>query len=128
MQKIPSQKDLDTVIKQYKAGKFDIVEKLSISLTKEYPNHPFGWKALGIALKQKGKMSEALVVNKKVLEIDPMDPEGNYNIGNTLKNAFASQQPITETLEPLTISSTVSFMSSTCERGINISTSRPPAL
>ncbi len=85
MQKIPSQKELENVIHQYKAGKFDIVEKLAITLTKEYPHHPFGWKALGITLKQKGKLSEALVVNKKVLEIDPKDPEGNYNIGNTLK-------------------------------------------
>ena len=85
MQKNPSQKEIDAVIQQYKIGKFDNMEKLSLSLTKEYPFHPFGWKALGITLKQKGKLSEALVTNKKVLEIDPKDPEGHYNMGNTLK-------------------------------------------
>ena len=94
MQKIPSQKDLDAIIQQYKLGRFDNVEKLAILLTKEYPDHPFAWKALAVALKQKGKISEALIANKKVLEINPKDPEGNYNLANTLKTLNKSNEAI----------------------------------
>lgn len=85
MKDSPSQNDIDTLLAYFKEGKFNDVEKLAISLTKEHPNHPFGWKALGIAFKSKGEISKSLEVNKKVLEIDPKDPEAHYNIGNTFK-------------------------------------------
>ena len=71
MEENPSQNDLDTLLAYFKEGKFNEVEKLAKSLTKAHPNHPFGWKALGIALKNKGEISRSLEVNKKVLEIDP---------------------------------------------------------
>ena len=60
-------------------------EKKALSFTKKFPNHPFGWKALGIALKNNGKISDSLKASKTVLELSPKDVEAHNNLGNTLQ-------------------------------------------
>ncbi len=72
-------------MEHYKAGRFKKVEKIAISLTKDFPNHSLGWKALAIAFKQNGKISESLSANNKVIEINPNDPEAYFNLANTFK-------------------------------------------
>ena len=85
MNKSPSQSEINLILNKFNLRDFKEVEKLSKKLTDKFPNHPFGWKALGIALKQKGNLREALEINLKTLEIDPKDAENHYNIGNTYK-------------------------------------------
>ena len=85
MNKSPSQSEINLILNKFNLRNFKEVEKLSKELTVKFPNHPFGWKALGIALKQKGNLREALEINLKTLEIDPKDAENHYNIGNTYK-------------------------------------------
>ncbi len=85
MNKSPSQSEINLILNKFNSRNFKEVEKLSIKLTDKFPNHPFGWKALGVALKQKGNLKEALEINLKTLKIDPKDPENYYNIGNTYK-------------------------------------------
>ena len=92
MKKTPPQKDLDSLVEHFKAGRFEKVEKIAISLTKHYPNHAFGWKALAIALKQNGKVSESLNASIKVIEINSKDPEAYFNLGNTYKLLNKSDQ------------------------------------
>ena len=83
MNKSPSQSEINLILNKFNLRDFKEVEKLSKKLTDKFPNHPFGWKALGIALKQKGNLREALEINLKTLEIDPKDAENHYNTGNT---------------------------------------------
>ena len=85
MNKLPSQSEIDLILNKFNSHNFKEVEKLSKEFTVKFPNHPFGWKALGIALKQKGNLRQALEINLKTLEIDPKDAENHYNIGNTYK-------------------------------------------
>ena len=85
MNKSPSQSEIDLILNNFNSHNFKKVEKLSKELTVKFPSHPFGWKALGIALKQKGNLKEALDINLKTLKIDPKDAENHYNIGNTYK-------------------------------------------
>ena len=59
-------------------------EKLAVSITQEYPDHPFGWKALGAVLGQVGRHSEAVNANQTAVALSPQDTEAHYNLGNTL--------------------------------------------
>jgi predicted Zn-dependent protease len=67
----PSQQQLNSLIKYYQTGQYDDAEKLSLSITQEFPKHPFAWKVLGAILKQKGRISESLVVFQKSVQLDP---------------------------------------------------------
>ena len=85
MSKNPSQKEIDIILEHFKAGRIKDVEQLALDLTDKYPNNQFGWKALGVALKQTGNIEQALVANKNSLKINSLDPEAHYNLGNTYK-------------------------------------------
>ncbi len=83
--KTPSQEELNILFKYYSSKKFVDLEKNALSFTKKFPDHPLGWKALGIALKNNGKISDSLEANKRVLELSPEDVEAYNNLGNTLR-------------------------------------------
>ena len=82
--KAPSQEQLNILLEYYTNKQFVDLEKKALSFTKKFPSHPFGWKALGIALKNNGKISDSLKASKKVLELSPKDVEAHNNLGNTL--------------------------------------------
>ena len=81
----PSQQQLRSLSEHYEAGRYSDAENLALSLTKEFPKHQFGWKALGAVFEQSGRKSEALSANQKSVEITPQDAEAHNNLGNTLK-------------------------------------------
>ena len=81
----PSKQQLNDLLKYYQAGRYEDAEKLSISITKEFPKHPFAWKVLGAALKQIGKINESLVASQKSVELDPLDAEAHNNLAILLK-------------------------------------------
>ena len=76
----PSQQQLDSLIKLYQDRQYLEAEKLSLSITKEFPKHPFAWKVLGAILKQKGKISESLIVCQKSIQLDPQDAKAHNNL------------------------------------------------
>ena len=77
----PSQEQLNNLIKYYQTGQYDDAEKLSVSITEEFPKYPFAWKVLGAIFKQTGRISESLVVFQKSVELDPQDAEAHNNLG-----------------------------------------------
>ena len=79
------QVQINNLLKIYQNGNLDEVEKLATSLTKEFPKHEFGWKALGAVFKQTGRISESLVANQKSVQLAPKDAEAHNNLGITLK-------------------------------------------
>jgi len=81
----PSHAELNSLLEHYQHGRYEDAESLAISITQQYPNHQFGWKALGAVLKQTGRISEALVANQKAVKLAPDDAEAHSNLGVTLK-------------------------------------------
>jgi tetratricopeptide (TPR) repeat protein len=81
----PSQQQLDILLKYYQAGRYIDAEKLSLSITQEFPKHPFAWKVLAIVLKQNGRISESLVASQKSVQLDPQDAGAHLNFGVILQ-------------------------------------------
>jgi len=81
----PSQEQFNNLIKYYQAGRYEDAKRLSISITQEFPKHPFAWKVLGAVLKQMGKINESLVATQKSVQLESQDAEAHNNLGNTLK-------------------------------------------
>ncbi len=77
----PSQQQLNDLLKYYQTKQYDNAEKLAVSITKEFPKHPFSWKVLAAALKQNGRIDESLVASQKSVQLDPQDAEAHYNLG-----------------------------------------------
>ncbi|MDP2827512.1 MAG: tetratricopeptide repeat protein [Sulfuricellaceae bacterium] len=66
------------------AGRYADAAAFAHALTAGYPLHPLGWKALGIALKQMGRNSDALEPMKKAASLSPLDADAHGNLGATL--------------------------------------------
>ena len=77
----PSHEKLNTLLKFYQIGQYVDAEKLSLSITEEFPKHPFAWKVFGAILKKKGRISESLVAHQKTVQLDPQDNEAHINLG-----------------------------------------------
>ena len=77
----PSQQQLNDLLKYYQTKQYDNAEKMAVSITKEFPKHPFSWKVLAAALKQNGRIDESLVASQKSVQFDPQDAEAHYNLG-----------------------------------------------
>jgi tetratricopeptide (TPR) repeat protein len=82
--KSPSAIEINTLLENYKTGRYDVAQNLATLITQQYPSHPFGWKVLGALFRQAGKLEDSVIVNQKVLEISPNDAEAHSNLGNTL--------------------------------------------
>lgn len=82
----PSQEKIDTLLKCYQNSQMATAENLALSLTQEFPNHPFGWKALGVILGSTGKKNEALIAHQKAVKVAPEDAEIHNNLGNALRD------------------------------------------
>jgi len=81
----PSKAQLDSLIKHYQGGRFGEAEKLAVSITNEFPKHPFSWKVLGAVLGQEGRNSEAVSANRTAIALSPQDAELHSNLGNSLR-------------------------------------------
>jgi radical SAM protein with 4Fe4S-binding SPASM domain len=81
----PSQDQLSNLSEYYKKGRFADTEKLAISITQEFPKHPFGWKVLGAVLGQTGRYFEAVNANQTAVALSPQDAESHNNLGSMLK-------------------------------------------
>jgi tetratricopeptide (TPR) repeat protein/SAM-dependent methyltransferase len=81
----PSQEQLSNLLEYYQNGRLDDAEKLAVSVTQEFPQHPFGWKVLGVVLAATGRKSEAVDANQTAVALSPQDAEAHSNLGNVLK-------------------------------------------
>ena len=81
----PSQQQLNTLLEYYQTGRYGDAEELAVSITQEFPEHPFGWKVLGAVLEQTGRNAESLVPSQKSVKLSPKDAEAHSNLGNTLQ-------------------------------------------
>jgi tetratricopeptide (TPR) repeat protein len=80
----PSQIELNTLLEHYQNGRYDQLENLALDMTRKYPDHQFGWKALGAVYKQLGRLTEAISANQIAVELYPKDSEAHNNLGIAL--------------------------------------------
>ena len=73
---------INNLLQHYQNGRYELAEKLAKDLIDRFPNHPFGWKVLGVLLKQSGRISQALVTNQKSVALAPDDPGAHNNLGS----------------------------------------------
>jgi tetratricopeptide (TPR) repeat protein/2-polyprenyl-3-methyl-5-hydroxy-6-metoxy-1,4-benzoquinol methylase len=81
----PSQQQIDTLLGHYQSNHFEEFEKLARWMTEEFPAHQIGWKALGVALKKRGKVTESLAPMRRSVDLAPRDAEAHHNFGITLQ-------------------------------------------
>ena len=81
----PSKQQINNLLEHYQAGRYADAEKLAVSITEAFPEHPFAWKVLVVVLKLTGRISESLVASQKSLQLDPQDAEAHYNLGVLLQ-------------------------------------------
>jgi tetratricopeptide (TPR) repeat protein len=81
----PSQAEIQKFLNHYQNGQYGDAEKLAISITEQFPEHQFGWKALGAVLMQTNRISETLVSSQKSVQLAPQDAEAHINLGVTLQ-------------------------------------------
>ncbi len=81
----PSPQEIDTLVALFTEGRFTEAATLAQSMTVRFPQHEFGWKALGAVFKQMGRIADALLPMQKAAALSPDDFATHYNLGNTLK-------------------------------------------
>ena len=81
----PSQAQMNHAIELYQADRLAEAHALAISLTQQFPEHPFGWKVMGVLLKQMGRLDESLLPLKKSVLLSQQDAEAHTNLGVTLR-------------------------------------------
>jgi tetratricopeptide (TPR) repeat protein len=81
----PSPQQLSSLLEHYQNGRVDDAENLAISITHDFPKHPFAWKVLGAVLTATGRTSEAVEAKEKAIKLAPNDAESHNNLGNTLQ-------------------------------------------
>ena len=83
--KIFSREKFNNLLVYYQKRQFSKAEKLAKSIIQEFPENHFGWKVLGAALKQLGRIEESLIAMQKSVLLEPLDHEAHNNLGVTLK-------------------------------------------
>ena len=81
----PPQEQLDILLKYYQTGGYVEAEKLSLSITQEFPKHQFAWKVLAAVYKQNGRINESLIITKKSLQLNPQDTGAHFNLSVLLQ-------------------------------------------
>ena len=82
----PSQSQINNLLEHYQSGQYTNAEKLAVSITEQFPTHPFAWKVLGAVLKQTGRVTESLTALQKSVQLAPQDAEAHNNLGISLMN------------------------------------------
>ena len=80
----PSQQQLNNLIEYYQTGQYGDAESSALSITQEFPKHPFGWKILGAVLGQTDRKHKAEIANRKTVILSPLDAEAHSNLASTL--------------------------------------------
>ena len=81
----PPKKLLNSLLGHYQNERFSDAEKLAVEITQDFPKHQFAWSVLGAILRITGRNSEAVDVNKAVVELSPQDASAHSNLGVTLQ-------------------------------------------
>lgn len=93
--KQPSQEILNKILNQFNLNNLSEAEKMAKLLLKEHSNNVFSLKILAIIYDKQGKHDIALEYNKKVVSINPRDPDAYNNLGISYKNSNLIHKAVT---------------------------------
>jgi protein O-GlcNAc transferase len=79
----PGHAQIDALVSEFGAGRYAEAAVTAQRMTEQYPQHEFGWKALGAAYKQLGRTEDALAAMQQAAALSPGDVEAHYNLGVT---------------------------------------------
>ncbi|HLP98564.1 MAG TPA: tetratricopeptide repeat protein [Sideroxyarcus sp.] len=85
-QKQPSQQEIDALVALFNQGRLVEAIPVAQAMTEAFPQHGFGWKALGALLKQLGRTEEALLPMQKAAALLPNEADAHSNLGVTLQD------------------------------------------
>jgi predicted O-linked N-acetylglucosamine transferase (SPINDLY family) len=80
----PALQEVNTLVSLLGQGRYTKAVTLARMMTVRFPLHGFGWKVLGVALKQMGQNADALVPMQKATVLSPNDAEAYNNLGTIL--------------------------------------------
>ncbi|MEI7455471.1 MAG: tetratricopeptide repeat protein [Nitrosomonadales bacterium] len=83
----PGYVQIDHLVALFGQLRYAEAADLARQMTERYPAHEFGWKALGAALKQLGRVEDALGAMRRSVELSPADVEAHYNLGVVLQES-----------------------------------------
>ena len=81
----PTEQQLKELLEHFRKKQFFDAEKLAVSISEKYPNHPVAYKVLGAVFGSTGRNDEALDIYRTVLSLYPDDAESHCNLGNILR-------------------------------------------
>ena len=84
--KNPGSNEMKSLIYLFGQGHFAQAATLAQAMTVRFPQHEFGWKALGAAYKQMGRAADALVPMQRAAALSPRDVKAHFNLGVTLQD------------------------------------------
>jgi predicted O-linked N-acetylglucosamine transferase (SPINDLY family) len=82
----PSTDDINHVLTLFSQGQYLETEARARELIDLFPAHGFGWKVLGVVLRQQGQITASLHPMQKAAELLADDAEAHSNLGVVLMN------------------------------------------
>lgn len=86
MNNSPTQHDIDELLTLFSQGNYLATETRAGEFVARFPDYGFGWKVLGVVLRQQGQITASLLPMQKAAELLPNDAEAHSNLGVTLMN------------------------------------------
>ena len=86
-QKAPAQAQFDELVALFNQGRIADTAAHARELSERFPKHGFGWKVLGLALKQLGNNEEAIFAMQKAAALSPKEADVHSNFGVALQDA-----------------------------------------
>jgi predicted O-linked N-acetylglucosamine transferase (SPINDLY family) len=86
-QKAPTQAQLDELVALFNQGRIADTAAHARELTERFPKHGFGWKVLGLALKQLGDNEAAIPAMLNAAALSPKEADVHSNLGVALHDA-----------------------------------------
>ena len=80
----PTVAEMDDLLSAFNANDHEGAEQKAIAFADKYPNHSFGWKALGIVFQETGRFKESVEPLRRCRLMDVTDPETENSLGNAL--------------------------------------------
>lgn len=91
----PTLEEMNAIVALFQQADWPTLEARSEAMTRQWPQHGFGWKSLGVALKMQRRDDEALSVMHKAAALIPDDPDVHNNLGSALREAGQHDLAIT---------------------------------
>jgi predicted O-linked N-acetylglucosamine transferase (SPINDLY family) len=99
----PSPQEIDTLASLLSQGRYTKAATLARMMTVRFPLHGFGWKALGVALKQMGQNVDALAPMQKATALSQNDAAAYNNLGLILRDMGRLAEAETSLVQALQI-------------------------